>query len=437
MTVPCALFRQTLLIFLLLIPLTCRADQLSLKEAVRLTVSNNPNIAESRVGIAVAGKAVESAFGKHYPRITVEGLFSLRQDPVAFIPAQSTSIPAHFSDTYALLGPVLTIPLYQGGQVMNGVRLAELRQRIQEDSFMLTRNDLIANTVAGYNKILQLTSLADSSRRAVLALEEQRRNAALLFDVGRIPRVDLLKVEVQKVNEEQRLLALEEGVKNASSTLRTLMGEAVGADSQPLRLTDTLGAVPMETDFESGLDLARSNPRFQLFSKAVDEAELNRKLALGRLLPTLNAHTGYQQQFGFNPTYNDGVWFAGATLSIPVFDRTSYAEISRERLQKERALEKLKAVENQLRLDLRVSMSSIGETRKRIEATRKAIEQAQESFRIEQKKYSLGSGIMSDLLLAQAAESQAESNFTQALFDYNTAILDWHRASGDMEVYLK
>jgi outer membrane protein len=424
-------------LLLALYPLTVRADGLYLKEAVQRAVANNPNLAESRGGIAVAEKGVESAFGRHYPRLTLEASIALRQDPIPYIPAQSTTIAAHFSDGYASLGPVLTIPLYLGGQVMNGVRLAELRQRVQEDSFILTRNELIANTVTTYNKILQLTSLTESSRRAVTALEEQQKNANLLFELGRIARVDLLKVEVQKINEEQRLLALNEALKNAVSTLHTLMGESVEPDMPPLQLADKLLPSELLADFEAGLALAKNNPRFQLFNKTVDDAELNRKLAFGKFLPALNAVAGYQQQFGFSPGFNDGVWYVGATLSLPLFDRTSYADLSRERLQIERAQQKLKGVENQIRLDLRIAQASLTESRKRIAATEQAVEQSRESFRIEQQKYTAGSGVMADLLLAQAAESQSEANYTQALFDYNTAILDWHKASGAMEAYLK
>ena len=426
-----------LMLCLLFSLMAAHAEDLPLKEAVRRAVANNPNMAESRVGIAVAEKGVESAFGRHYPRLSLEGSISQRQDPIPYIPAQSPKILAHYSDSYASLGPVLTIPLYQGGQVMNGVHLAELRQRVQEDSFILTRNELIANTAATYNKILQLTALTESSRRAAAALEEQQKNAKLLFDLGRIARVDLLKVEVQKVNEEQRLLALNEALKNAASTLRTLMGESVGPDMPALQLADKLTPTGIQADFESGLALAKNNPRFQVFNKAVDDADLNRKLALGRFLPTLNAVAGYQQQFGFSPNYNDGVWYMGATLSMPLFDKTSYADLSRERLQKERATLKVKSVENQIRLDLQIALASLTESRKRISATEQAVEQSRESFRIEQEKYTSGAGIMADLLLAQAAESQSEANFTQALFDYNTAVLDWHKACGDMEVYLK
>ena len=412
------------------------AEPLTLKEAVRRAVANNPTMADSLAGVSSAEKAVESAYGRNYPRLTLEGSINQRQDPIPYIPAQSLKVIPHYSDSYASLGPVLTIPLYQGGQVMNGVRLAEVRKRIQDDSLQLTRNDLIANTIATYNKILQLTALKESSQRAVAALDEQQKNAQRLYDLGRIARVDLLKVEVQKVNEEQRLLALNEALKNASFTLHTLMGESVGPESEPLQLADKLTVVDIQADFEAGLSLAKNNPRFQFYSKSVDDADLNRKLAFGKFLPTLNAVAGYQQQFGFNPSYNDGVWYVGATFSLPLFDRTNYADLSREGFQKERAAQKLKSVENQIRLDLRIAQSSMAESRKRIAATRQAVEQSRESFRIEQEKYNTGAGIMADLLLAQAAEAQAEANYTQALFDYNTAILDWHKASGDMEVYL-
>lgn len=421
---------------LLLLPLSVYAGGLTRHDAVARAITNNPNLAEAMAAENVAEQSVISAAGKHYPRLTFEASITQRQDPIPYIPAQSGKIGPHFSDSYASLGPVLTVPLYQGGQVQNGVRLAELRQRIQQDSAIITRNELIANTVTIYNKILQLEALVAASRQAVEALEQQRKNAKLLFDLGRIARVDLLKVEVQKTNEEQRLLALQEGLKNGSSTLRALMGEAVDPSSGQLALTDRLTDTDLAADFETGLALAKSKPKYKIFAKAVDDADLNRRVARGKLLPTINAVAGYQQQYGFNPGYNDGVWYVGGSLSLPIFDRSNYAEITRERLQKERTVLKLKAVENQIRLDLRVAQASLTESRKRIAATAQAVEQSRESFRIEQEKYGQGAGTMADLLLAQAAQSQAEANQTQALFDYNTAMLDWYKASGNMETYL-
>ena len=44
---------------------------------------------------------------------------------------------------------------------------------------------------------------------------------------------------------------------------------------------------------------------------------------------------------------------------------------------------------------------------------------------------------LADLLLAQSAEAQALANHSQALFDQAMAVLNWHKASGNMEVYLQ
>lgn len=410
---------------------------LSLTEAVRRAVADNPVVSEARLGIAVAQTGVARAAGSHYPRLTLEGSANIRQEPFPYIPAQSPQQPAHFSDRYAYLGPVLTIPLYQGGQIRNGVRLAELRQRLQEDSFVITRDELIANVVTTYHKILQLTALVEASDRAVAALAQQQANAQRLLDLGRTARVDLLKVEVQRANEEQRLSAVGEALRRASAALRVMMGQAVGPDPPPLLLVDSLAVPAVEADFEAGLALAKSRPKFLVLQKAVEDADLSLSLAVGRMLPAVNAVSGYQQQFGFNPRYDDGVWYAGATLSLPLFDRGSWTDVTRERLQKMRSEEKLKAAEHQLRLDLRVAQGAIAESRKRVVTAGQAVALARESFRIEQENLIRGAGTMSDLLLAQAALANAEANRAQALFDYNIALLDWRRASGDVEVYLR
>jgi outer membrane protein TolC len=426
-----------IIVLVLAVPLQLSASPLSLREAVSRAVANNPSLAEARIAVTVAEKQLEGAFGRHYPRLSLEASITKRSESTAFVPAQSATIAPRFSDSYAFLGPVLTLPIYQGGQTRTGVQLAELRHSMQQDSAVITRNELIANTVATYHKCLQLQVLVEASGQAVQALAEQQKNARLLFELGRIARVDLLKVEVQGVNEEQRLLALQEGLKNAMSSLRALMGEVLEQDTAPLQLSDRLGQAAQKTDFNAGLSLARSKPKFQIIAKAVDDAALNRRLALGKLLPSLTATAGYQQQIGFNPHYSDGIWYLGASLSLPVFDRSSYADLSRERLQQQRAEQKLRAADNQLRLDLQRASASLVESSKRIAATAKGVEQSRESFRIEQEKYGQGVGTMADLLLAQSAEAQAVANNTQALFDYTIAQLEWHKASGDMEVYLQ
>jgi outer membrane protein len=419
-------------------PFAAFGEQLSLKECLSATMTNNPAVSEARLNVAAAEQGILSAEGKRFPRVSFDAGFIRRQDPTAFIPAQSAQIGPHFSDEYGLGTLLMTVPVYQGGQITNGVELAKVRTRLQENSLALTKNDLIANTVNAYNKLLQTGKLKEASQASLLALEEQRKNSQLLFDVGRIARVDLLKIEVQLANERQRLLSLDEAERTLTATLRFLMGQQADATPETLTPADSLTMVPVRTDLTTGINAARMNrPEYLTARAGVDEAELNRKIAGGKMLPTVNAFAGYLDQYGFRPYYHEGNWLAGASLSIPLFDRSLYSDYKREKIQKSRAEQRLLSVENQLRLDIQTAVSSLEESRNRVATAEQAIGQADESFRIEQEKYKNGAGVMSDLLLAQAADMTAAANYTQALFDYNAAVVAWRRATGTLEEYLK
>jgi len=79
-------------------------------------------------------------------------------------------------------------------------------------SLAQTQNELIANTVNTYHNLLQLRQLYNAAQASTAALEEQRKNVQLIFDIGRVARVDLLKVGVQLANEQQRLFVLDEAI---------------------------------------------------------------------------------------------------------------------------------------------------------------------------------------------------------------------------------
>ena len=412
---------------------------LTLKECLTIALTNNPLMREAQSGVEAAGKGVQSAEGKHYPRISLDATAAVREDPVPYIPAQSPTIGPHFSDSYALWGPVLTIPLYQGGQISRNVELAKLRQRIQEDALSLTRNDLIANTVNTYNKILQIRKLREASVASVNAMDEQRKNVQQLYDVKRAARVDLLKVEVQLANEKQRLLTLDESLATLAASLRSLMGEAVEGAVAPLELSGLLSqeAVPA-VRFEEGLSLAHEQrPEYLIAVKGKDEAQLNMKNAAGKLQPSVNAFAAYTDQAGFDPSYDQTDWSVGLSISLPLFDKSLYGDVAKERVLQRKAGEHLQVIEHQIRLEIQIALSSLTDSKARIATSERVVEQADEAFRIEQQRYNTGAGAMADLLLAQAADVTAAANYAQALFDYNAAWVAYRRATGSMEEYLK
>lgn len=411
---------------------------LSLKDCLARALKYNPLLAEARLGVRAGEKAVDSAWGKHLPKFSLDGNYSQRQDPWPFIPAQANTISPHFSDSFATLALVMTLPIYQGGQIATGVDLARVRKTFQEENLAMTRNEVIANTINTYNKILQIQKLREAAQSSVAALEAQRQNTQLLFDLGRFAKVDLLKVEVQLANERQRLLSIDEGLANLAGTLFYLMGEtAVGPAAVPA-LSDTLTLSEFVADFDQGLTTAqKKRPEYRIAETVMKEAGLNRSLAKGKFFPTIGAFAGYMDQYGFNPWYKESNWFGGLNLSLPLFEKSLYDELAKERILEDKAEKHFASVGNQLGLDLQTSISSLKESRSRVLTSRNAVDQAEESFRIEQKKYASGAGVVVDMLFAQSAYVTAVANHTQALFDYNAAIVAYRKVTGTLEDYLQ
>lgn len=425
-------------ILICLIPFVAQAKPLSLQDAVHRALTNNPSVTESQLGVTSSEESVKSAWGRHLPRLSLDANYTARQDPFPYIPAQSSTIPARFSEEFASYTIALSVPVYQGGQIVNGVELGRVRKAIQEQGLAFTRNEIIANTVNTYNKILQLRQLSEASRSSLKALEEQYANAQLLFKVGRIARVDLLKVEVQVANERQRLLSLNAGIATATATLQTLMGDRAGNTVEVPVLTDSLTIPEIQGSFSESVSTAlHQRPEYLSTVQGINESGLNRKLARGKLLPTISAYGGYLDQFGFQPWHKEANWFAGINLSVPLFDRSLYADLSRQRIEADRAQERLKAVGNQVSLEVRSALNSLEESRERIPVAEQAIAQSQEAYRIEQQRYQSGAGAVVDLLLAQAADIASASNYTQALYDYNAAVVAYRKAMGTLEEYLK
>jgi outer membrane protein TolC len=81
-------------------------------------------------------------------------------------------------------------------------------------------------------------------------------------------------------------------------------------------------------------------------------------------------------------------------------------------------------------LDVETALLNVNSSWERIEAIKKAIEQAQESFRIERLKYDSGKGAIVDVLDAQSALLDSQTNYDRALADYNIALAQLRLAMG-------
>jgi outer membrane protein TolC len=118
-------------------------------------------------------------------------------------------------------------------------------------------------------------------------------------------------------------------------------------------------------------------------------------------------------------------------VELPIFEGGRIqARIREERAKLAAAQERFRKLELQVRLEVETAQLNMTSAFERVQTTEKTIEQARESLRIEREKYELGKGAIMDVLDAQSALLDAETNYYRALADFNVARAQLQLATG-------
>ena len=404
---------------------------ITLRDCIGLALEKSPLIRASALDVKASQASLAASRGALFPRIDLNGLYMKENQPVPYIPAESITIPAKFSDDFSAWGLYLRIPVYEGGRLVKQVEIAKIETEIQSSRETFTLQDVVANVTNTFNKLLHLKALQQAQEKSVAAMEGQHKNTDLFVQAGRAAPVELMRIDVQLASEKQNLIRTVEAISRAKDTLAFLIG--VGRDEIP----EPDGRLDAETKIdETDRDrLIKSRPDVAAALKKVEQGELRVGAAKGKRYPSVSLVGDYGNRA--EGVFRDGkeVWEAGVMASINIFDGGVIAsEIERERVLAKKAEEDLRLTEMKARLEVDGALSSLREAMARLDVARRATAQAEESLRIEALKYKTGAGTVTDTLLAQSARSLADANYYQALYDYNAAIVEFKKATGTIEV---
>jgi outer membrane protein len=344
--------------------------------------------------------------------------------PIAGIPRRE------FDHNLYAVGVRVTYPLYVGGRIVAEIEANRLLTLLARERATQTADELIFNLSSTFYNILRLQENVRATEASVQALEEAQKNIRTLVEVGRLPRADLFKVNTRLAGVRQELIKVRNDVELAHAVLKTLMGLEV---TEPLGVKGALRSEPAAVDLPLDLKEAeRRRPELQAARRAVEVQEQRVRIARGARLPRVDLRTQYAGGAGesdFGQPLGDFV--IGVNVSIPIFTGGLLtARIAEEEARLARAREAFEKARLDVQLDVQTAHLGIGESRERITAAQVALEDAREALRVEQLKTEVGRGIVEDLLDAQAAELQAETNYTRALADYNTALVARRKAIG-------
>ncbi len=408
----------------------------TLSSIIRYGLEHNPALRVSRKTVEGERYGIDAARAERMGRLDVGGGYTRYRYPSPLTPivislplTAGTSIPDFERNVYDG-GVSFRLPLFKGGRLERGVRVAELKKSVAEDGYSHTAQELAYNLSSLYFKILQLENTLEASDASVRQLTRHREQVESFLKAGTVPVLDLLKTEVELSHMKENRLLVKNTIDSAFELLKTLMG----IDDPRRRIVLQEETVPTPAPGSADDDIASAlsrRPDYRALAGKRKIAEERVKMARGKRLPEVVAAGDYGGRAGDNMAFKEN-WNVTVRFAVPVFDGGAISsEVQKEKVE----LERVKEEERALRLaiirevkDAHVSIRNAGE---RIDVTSGAIASARENLRVERLKYETGAGTSTDVIDAQTALLRAETEYHQAVFEREIAYALLRKATGE------
>lgn len=410
---------------------------LTLDRAQELALQRNPQIQSAEKDIQKAQTQITQARGGMLPNLSAYTNYTHNFElPVITIEFPNPQTGQTTRQEFAMgtteniqSGLQLRQPLFMGGRIWSSYQISQTGAEVTENQARITKqNVLLQVRQAFYNALFTQEIIAVSEE----ALNNARRNLDLVRkqkEAGTASGFDLLRAEVQVSNTKPQVIAAKHRHQQALTGLRTAIGLKKGI---PIKIQGQLSreSIPyLETELDSLQELAlqqrleMENIRFQR-----EIQERNYAIARSQLLPSLSASSNLQyqlQQESLSGLEGDDFVRSisgGLTLSIPLFaGGTNYGGLQQAKVELRKVDDSEQQVRNMIAGEVESAYLSLIDAREKLNSQDKTIEQATESLRLAELRYREGSATQLDILNAQLALQQAQTNYSQYLLEFNVA----------------
>ncbi len=420
-------------------------ESLRLQDCIDLALRQNPTILKAREEIRRNQGVVVEVRAQAVPQITAsgsyEGIDRHAIDAFPFSATGATNSPSTlFKNQEQPWTAVVEISqlIYAGGRVNAALRAAKLSDQIAALGFQSAVADTILDVRKDFYQILLDVALVDVREQSVKLLEEQLHDAQSRFDVGSVPRFNVLRAEVELENAKPPLIRAQNDLRISKESLVKLL--AIDASNQtnaftPINFEGKLVYEHRAWDLPTALEQAlQRRPELLSAERHISVARANVQVASSGYKPQASVFGNYgwhDYTFGNDPGDTREGWTLGANLNWALFDgMLTHGKVTEARAQLQEANLDYADTRRQVELEVRQAYSDYLQTLELIEAQKKTVEEAEESLRLAEARFRAGTGTQLDVLSAQTALTEARSNEIQALHDYNVAIATLERVTG-------
>jgi outer membrane protein TolC len=327
----------------------------------------------------------------------------------------------------------LSQPLYSGGRVSTGLRVARLAREAADLDILEAEADLTHQVRSAYFQAVLAGELVRIAEEAHALASAQLRQVELFQAQGVASEFDLLRARVERDNVEPTLVEARNARRLAELNLKRLLNLPA---SRPVALTTRLAAELAEIDREALRRGATGRPALRALDAVVAAREGAAHYARTERLPSVNLNGAFAWQAfpepvqPFNTPWRRD-WTVAVQASVPIFNgfRTRGAiqeadgELRAAELQRDQAREGIV-------LELEAALGDFDAARAQIDARRGTVLEARRALELAELRFANGLATQLEVSSTRLLLEQARVNEAQALHAYVTALSQLERVSG-------
>lgn len=440
------------------LPASAQEIRLTLEECREMAMQNNSSVVGAALDLKAAEFQKQEAFAEYFPRVSVMGFGFLTFDPLLEIGVKDIFGNNDFSnnlqgiiDSYApmygispyystmsqgyLAGISVMQPLFAGGRIVNGNRLASLGVEAARLQQSVQHRSTVEEIDGYYNQVVSLQEKQQTLDGFLEFVDTLYRDVSAAYNAGLVTEDDLLQVTLNRNQLRSSQVQLQNGIRLAKMNLLNSIGKdytvisANASDEHPyidsIVLADS-DSIPMPPEhyYADEESVAASMEETRLLELQVEAAELQKKMALGEALPQVAVGATYGYYDFMDKGNFNGLAFATVQIPISQWGKTS-AQMKRLQTQVDKAASQRDYLQSQLILSVRQKWVELTSSWDQYQLSLDSESAAEASFGRVKRNYEAGRVTLSELLQSQANLRQAADARTEALNAYRQALQKW------------
>ncbi len=410
---------------------------LTLSRTIELGVANHASVKEATENLnsavfesnsAKADMFLKASANYSYTRLDEEPFMKTRLGPFGIVEAQVADTDQYHWDV------TVAQPLFTGFALTTRYDTTKLGIEVRRQEKKQAILDIIQKVKTAYFNVLFTKKILLVTDDVVTSLKSHESDAKRLFDHGIIRYNDLLSAKVALGNALQDREKVRAGTKMAVSELNMWLGYDINRKTNIEDIDDVFCAdIQLEALLEEGMN---NRPVLQVLRLGLKTLENVIRLEKSAYYPEVSLVGRYQQD-GDNPGTTNNDFTNDYNASVTVQAKWTFfewgktqAKVKKVHHDKRALIEKIKGIEESIKLDVKNAYLNLKVARKNIGTARESLGQAKENWRITNLQYKQQVSTSSEVLDARTYLTQADTNYWQALYGYMITLAQLERAVG-------